>query len=143
MGESTQQPPVWQRPDLPENRWPVFIAVIAVIFLQRAIPLEYTVQPRWPLILLEGLLLMVLALINPVLQTRAVRLRTAAVLVVLGVIAARLHWPLIAAGAAVLLAITAITPVRLTRFAALGTAVTWVLLGEITLDNTASAATGS
>ena len=114
-GESTQQPPVWQRPDLPENRWPVFIAVIAVIFLQRAIPLEYTVLPRWPLITLEGLLLMVLALINPVPQTRPMRLRTAAVLIALGLIAVAAHWPLIAAGAVVLLVTTAITPIRLTR----------------------------
>ena len=138
-GESTQQPPVWQRPDLPENRWPVFIAVIAVIFLQRAIPLEYTVLPRWPLITLEGLLLMVLALINPVPQTRPMRLRTAAVLIALGLIAVAAHWPLIAAGAVVLLVTTAITPIRLTQWAKLGAAITPVLLAAITLDNTASA----
>ena len=138
-GESTQQLPVWQRPAVPEDRWPVFIAVIAVISLQRAIPLEYTVLPRWPLILLEGLLLAVLALINPVPQTPRVRLRTATVLIVLGAIAAVLGWPLIAGGVAVLLVMTAITPIRLTRFTKIGHAITLVLLAAITLDNTASA----
>ena len=138
-GESTQQLPVWQRPNAPENRWPVFIALIAAIFLQRAIPLEYTGLPRWPLISLEGLLLLVLALTNPVPLTRSVRLRTAAILVVLAAIALAAHWPLIAVGAVVLVVITAITPIRLTGFTKLGTASALVLLAAITVDNTASA----
>lgn len=50
----------------PENRLPAVIAIIAVIALQRAIPVQYTVVPRWPLIVLELLLLVVLVAINPV-----------------------------------------------------------------------------
>jgi hypothetical protein len=122
----------------PESRWPVFFAVIAAIFLQRAVPLEYTVLPRWPLIVLEGLLLVVLALVNPVPETRSVRLRTAATLIVLVAVAVAAHWPFIAAGVAALV-ITEITQIRLPRFTAVGSAATVVLLAAITLDNAASA----
>ena len=124
---------------MPESRWPVFFAVIAAIFLQRAVPLEYTVLPRWPLILLEGLLLVVLALVNPVPEPISVRLRTAATLSVLGAIAVAAHWPLIATGVAALV-ITEIAQIRLPRFTAVGSAATLVLLAAITLDNVASAA---
>ena len=137
-GESTQRRRVGQRADVPENRWPVLTAVITAIFLQRAIPLEYTVLLRWPLILLEGLLLVMLALINPVPETKSARLRTAATLIGLGAIAVAAHWPLIAAGM-VALVLTAIIPIQLLRFSAVGSAATLVLLAAITLDNTASA----
>ena len=61
-GESLEQSPVWQRANTPENRWTAFFAVIAKMFLQRAIPLKYEVVPRWPLIALEGVLLVVLVI---------------------------------------------------------------------------------
>ena len=62
--------PSWLRPGDPENRWPVLIAIAAVIVIQHSIPVQYTVLPRWPLIILELLLLAVLLLINPVRLSR-------------------------------------------------------------------------
>ncbi|MCW2512659.1 MAG: hypothetical protein JWR11_1701 [Mycobacterium sp.] len=62
--------PSWLKPGDPENRWPVLIAILAVIAIQRSIPVQYTVLPRWPLIVMELLLLAVLLLINPVRLSR-------------------------------------------------------------------------
>ncbi|MDX1891037.1 hypothetical protein [Mycolicibacterium sp. 050158] len=62
--------PSWLKPGDPENRWPVLIAILAVVVIQRAIPLQYTVLPRWPLIIMELLLLVVLLMINPVRLSR-------------------------------------------------------------------------
>lgn len=58
--------PSWLRPGDPESRWPVLIAILAVIVIQRSIPVQYTVLPRWPLIIMELLLLV----INPVRLSR-------------------------------------------------------------------------
>ncbi len=58
--------PSWLRPGgPPENRWPVLIAILSVIVIQHAIPLQYTVLPRWPLIVMELLLLAVMLVVNP------------------------------------------------------------------------------
>lgn len=57
--------PAWLRPGNPESRWPVLIALLAAMALQLAVPQQYTVVPRWPLIVLEVLLLAVLIAINP------------------------------------------------------------------------------
>jgi hypothetical protein len=62
--------PSWLKPGAPESRVPVLIAIVAVIVLQRAIPERYTVVPRWPLIVLELLLLLVLLIINPLTLSR-------------------------------------------------------------------------
>jgi hypothetical protein len=62
--------PSWLKPGDPENRWPVVVAILAVIVTQHAIPVQYTVLPRWPLIVMELLLLVVLLLINPVRLSR-------------------------------------------------------------------------
>ena len=62
--------PSWLRPGTPESRLPVLLAIVAAIVLQRAIPEQYTVVPRWPLVLLELLLLVVLLVINPVRLSR-------------------------------------------------------------------------
>jgi hypothetical protein len=62
--------PSWLRPGDPENRWPVVIAIVAVIAIQHAIPVQYTVLPRWPLIAMELLLLVVLLAINPIRLSR-------------------------------------------------------------------------
>jgi hypothetical protein len=62
--------PSWLKPGSPENRLPVVAAIIAVIALQRAIPERYTVVPRWPLIILETSLLVVLLIINPLRLSR-------------------------------------------------------------------------
>lgn len=58
--------PSWLRPGDPENRWPVLIAILSVIVIQHSIPLQYTVLPRWPLIGMELLLLLVMLVVNPV-----------------------------------------------------------------------------
>jgi hypothetical protein len=62
--------PSWLRPGDSENRWPVLIAILAVIVIQHSIPIQYTVLPRWPLIIMELLLLVVMLVINPVRLSR-------------------------------------------------------------------------
>ncbi|BBY91615.1 hypothetical protein MGALJ_12840 [Mycobacterium gallinarum] len=57
--------PSWMRPGDPENRMPVLTALMVAIALQLAIPKSYTVVPRWPLIAMEILLLIVLVGLNP------------------------------------------------------------------------------
>ncbi|MGB3481252.1 MAG: hypothetical protein WBB07_03420 [Mycobacterium sp.] len=49
----------------PESRIPVLLAIAAVIALQVAIPDRYTAVPRWPLVVLEVLLLVVMLAVNP------------------------------------------------------------------------------
>jgi hypothetical protein len=62
--------PSWLRPGDPENRMPVLVALIVAIALQLAIPKSYTVVPRWPLISLEILLVVVLVGLNPLRLSR-------------------------------------------------------------------------
>ncbi|BDX32542.1 hypothetical protein TUM20985_30890 [Mycobacterium antarcticum] len=62
--------PSWLRPGDPENRWPVLLAILAAMAIQHSIPVQYTVLPRWPLIIMELLLLVVMLLINPVRLSR-------------------------------------------------------------------------
>ncbi|WP_006244717.1 DUF1345 domain-containing protein [Mycolicibacterium tusciae] len=62
--------PSWLRPGDPENRMPVLMALVAAIALQLAIPKSYTVVPRWPLIAMEILLVVVLVGINPLRLSR-------------------------------------------------------------------------
>ena len=57
--------PSWLRPGDPESRLPVLTALIVAIGLQLAIPKSYAVVPRWPLIAMEILLLIVLVGLNP------------------------------------------------------------------------------
>ncbi|MBV9089254.1 MAG: hypothetical protein JO044_05005 [Mycobacteriaceae bacterium] len=80
--------PTWLRPGNPESRWPVLLALIAAIALQRAIPERYTVVPRWPLIGMEVALLILLLIINPVRLTRSTRVGKVATLVLLAAITA-------------------------------------------------------
>ena len=63
--EAEHRVPAWLRPGNQESRWPVLIALVAAIAMQRAIPVPYTVVPRWPLIVMELLLLVVLLIVNP------------------------------------------------------------------------------
>jgi hypothetical protein len=63
-------------------------ALIVAIALQLAIPKSYTAVPRWPLITLEILLVVVLVVLNPVRLTRSTRLGKYASLVLLGAITA-------------------------------------------------------
>ncbi|WP_263997719.1 hypothetical protein [Mycobacterium yunnanensis] len=62
--------PSWLRPGDPENRWPVLIAIVAAIVIQHAIPVQYTVLPRWPLIGMELLLVVVTLVVNPMRMSR-------------------------------------------------------------------------
>lgn len=62
--------PSWLRSGDPENRIPVLIALLVAIGLQLAIPKSYTVVPRWPLILLEILLVLVQVGLNPLRLSR-------------------------------------------------------------------------
>ncbi len=62
------------------------MALIAAIVLQGAIPVRYTLVPRWPLIAMEIALLVVLLIINPVRLTRATRVGKVATLVLLAAI---------------------------------------------------------
>ncbi|OBB71182.1 hypothetical protein [Mycobacterium sp. 852014-52144_SCH5372336] len=65
--------PSWLRRGDPESTMPVLIAVVSVMASQLAIPKDYTLVPRWPLVVLEGLLLLALLAINPRVMTRRTR----------------------------------------------------------------------
>jgi hypothetical protein len=65
--------PSWLRPGDPESVLPVLVAVLSAMALQVAIPRSYTLVPRWPLLVLEGLLLVVLLAINPLVMARRTR----------------------------------------------------------------------
>lgn len=78
--------PSWLRPGDPESRLPVLGALITAIALQLLIARSYTLLPRWPLIVLECLLLAVLVMLNPVRLTRSTTLGKYASFVLLGAI---------------------------------------------------------
>ncbi|HJT95283.1 MAG TPA: hypothetical protein VJ777_25675 [Mycobacterium sp.] len=63
----------WLRPGNPESVLPVLAAVLSAMALQVAIPKSYTLVPRWPLLVLEALLLVALLVINPLVMTRRTR----------------------------------------------------------------------
>lgn len=78
--------PSWLRSGDPESALPVLIALVAAIALQIAIPRSYTLVPRWPLLVLEGLLLIVLLVINPLTVSRRTRMGRYATFVLLAAI---------------------------------------------------------
>ncbi len=84
--DAEKRVPAWVRHGDPESVVPVRLAVLAVMALQMAIPRNYTVVPRWPLLLLEGLLLVALLAINPRVMTRRTRLGRNATWVLLAAI---------------------------------------------------------
>lgn len=63
--QAEERLPAWLQPGNPESRWPVLLALMAAIVMQRAIPVAYTVVPRCPLIVMELLLVLVLLILNP------------------------------------------------------------------------------
>lgn len=85
LQSTAHKPEAWLRPN-PESTWPVLCALAAAIMLQIAIPKHYTLVPRWPLISLEVLLIVVLVTLNPVRLTRHTRLGRSASLLLLGAI---------------------------------------------------------
>ncbi len=78
--------PSWLRAGDPESALPVLFAVLSAMALQVAIPKSYTLVPRWPLLVMEGLLLVVLLVINPLTVTRRTRLGRYATWVLLAAI---------------------------------------------------------
>ena len=84
--DAAQMLPAWLQPGNPESRWPVLVALLSAIAMQAAIPKRYTVVPRWPLLLMEGALVAVLLIINPVRLTRPTKLGKAASLLLLAAI---------------------------------------------------------
>lgn len=62
--------PSWLQPDKPENRLPVLAAILAAVALQRAVPEQYTLFPRWPLVAMELLLVVFLVALNPLRLSR-------------------------------------------------------------------------
>ena len=58
--------PGWLRKTAAENRWPVTIGVLAAVVLQIVLPDNYGLSPRYLLPGLEGVLLVVLVVANPV-----------------------------------------------------------------------------
>ncbi len=86
--DAEQRLPAWLQPGNPESRWPVLLALIAAIIMQRAIPERYTVVPRWPLIAMEVLLLLVMLVLNPIRLTRSTRAGKVASVLLLAAITA-------------------------------------------------------
>jgi hypothetical protein len=78
--------PSWLRPGDPESRLPVLGGLIVAITLQLVISQSYTLVPRWPLVVLEVLLLVVLVVLNPLRLTRSTLLGKYASWVLLGAI---------------------------------------------------------
>jgi hypothetical protein len=78
--------PSWLRPGDPESRLPALAALIIAITLQLLISRNYTLVPRWPLIILEILLVAVLVVLNPLRLTRSTLLGKYATWVLLGAI---------------------------------------------------------
>lgn len=86
MSGAENRIPSWLRPGGPESVLPVLIAVLAAMALQIAIPKSYTLVPRWPLLVLEGLLLLALLAINPLVMSRRTRVGRYATWVLLAAI---------------------------------------------------------
>jgi hypothetical protein len=83
-----QHRPSWLSPGDPESVHPVIVAVLSAMALQVAIPRSYTLVPRWPLLVLEGMLLLSLLAINPLVMTRRTRFGRYATWVLLAAITA-------------------------------------------------------
>jgi hypothetical protein len=78
--------PSWLRTGNPESVFPVLVALLSAMALQIAIPKSYTLVPRWPLLVLEGLLLVSLLALNPLVMTRRTRFGKSATWVLLSAI---------------------------------------------------------
>ena len=68
--DAEKRVPSWLRAGDPESAFPVLVAVLSAVALQVAIPKSLTLVPRWPLLVMEVLLLIVLLVINPLIMSR-------------------------------------------------------------------------
>lgn len=68
--DAEQKLPSWLRPHEPENRLPVLAAILLAVVLQGAVPERYTLLPRWPLVVMELLLIVALVVNNPLRLSR-------------------------------------------------------------------------
>lgn len=84
--DAERRVPAWVRHGDPESAIPVRLAVLAVMAQQIAIPRGYTVVPRWPLLVLEALLMVALLAINPRVMSRRTRVSRYATWVLLAAI---------------------------------------------------------
>ncbi|MBY0288255.1 MAG: hypothetical protein K2X52_14045 [Mycobacteriaceae bacterium] len=79
--------PSWSGPTNPESVLPVVVAVLTAMALQLWIPKGYTLLPRWPLLVLEALLLVVLLGVNPLVMRRRTLLGRCSAWILLAAIA--------------------------------------------------------
>ena len=85
--EAEERLPSWLRPGL-ESTAPVLVALLAAMGMQLASPACYTVVPRWPLISLVLLLVVVLVAANPIRLKRHTLIGKPAIVVLLAAITA-------------------------------------------------------
>ena len=60
-----QELPAWRRQTRGEPSWPAFVALLVAIGLQLVLPDKLALSPKWALPALTGVLMVVLALVNP------------------------------------------------------------------------------
>jgi hypothetical protein len=84
--DAEKRVPAWVRHGDPESAIPVRIAVLVVMAQQIAIARTYTLVPRWPLLILEALLLVTLLAVNPRVMSRRTQLSRYATWILLAAI---------------------------------------------------------
>ena len=91
VGDVHKVVPAWRRSTRGEHRWPVTISVIIAIVLQRLLPGQLALRPlpTWLLPILEGGVLVGLAIANPVrIERRGVFVRWVSIVLILLITAA-------------------------------------------------------
>jgi hypothetical protein len=86
LGDVHRAVPAWRRSTRGEHRWPVTISVILAIVLQRLLPDQLSMHPlpSWLLPILEGGVLVALAIANPVrIERRGVFVRWVSIVLIL------------------------------------------------------------
>jgi uncharacterized membrane protein len=64
-GTAARPVPAWRRPHQGEHRWPVALVIAVAIVLQLVTPPQLAFNPNWLLPAVEGVLLIVLLVVNP------------------------------------------------------------------------------
>jgi uncharacterized membrane protein len=91
VGDAEKVVPAWRRRTRGEPRWPVTISIIVAIVLQRLLPDQLSMRPLplWLLPVLEGGVLVALAIANPVrIERRGVFVRWVSIVLILLITAA-------------------------------------------------------